>query len=174
MAWPLPLLPLAILWMNLITDSLPTLSLTVEKEEQNIMKRKPKYEETILDGMIVFLIIAGVFTFVATTLLFSIYYPNDLEKARTIALTTAVFCEMFVVLSCRSDRPLKEIGLLSNKLLIYAVLSTIALQLLAIYSPLALIFGFKALSFIDLGIIFLASFPILILFETLKIFKIKI
>jgi Ca2+-transporting ATPase len=173
MAWPLPLLPLAILWMNLITDSLPTLSLTVEKEEPDIMKRKPKSEE-ILDGMIPFLIIAGLFSFAATAFLFSVYYTIDLEKARTVALTTAVFCEMFTVLSCRSARPLREIGLFSNMILIYAILSAIVLQLIAIYSPLAAVFGFKALSLVDLVRILFISLPVLMIFEVLKILKIKI
>jgi len=174
MAWPLPLLPLAILWMNLITDSLPTLALTVEKEEKSIMHRKPRNEETILEGMVKFLVIAGIFSFVATICMFALYYQSDLDKARTIALTTAVFCEMFTVLSCRSSRPMKEIGFFSNRLLIFSVIGAIALQLIAIYSPLALAFGFKALSISELGLIFLVSFPILIIFEILKAFKIEI
>ena len=171
MAWPLPLMPLAILWMNLITDSLPTLALTVEKEEPNIMKRKPKYEETILTGMINFLVIAVIFSFVTVTCLFYLYYPSDLDKARTIALTTAVFCEMFAVISCRSDRPMKEIGLFSNKFLICSVSIAIALQLVAIYTPIALVFGFKPLLISELLLIALLSSPVFIFFEVQKFIK---
>jgi len=174
MAWPLPLLPLAILWMNLITDSLPTLALAVEKEEPDIMKRKPRRDETILNGMVKFLIIGGIFSFSVTTILFALYYPTDLEKARTVALTTLVFCEMFIILSCRSDKAVNEIGFFSNKFLIGAILIAIGLQMIAIYTPLAAVFGFKALSLHDLGLIVLVSAPIFALFEMLKMSKIKI
>ncbi|MEM4271919.1 MAG: HAD-IC family P-type ATPase, partial [Candidatus Pacearchaeota archaeon] len=175
LSWPLPLLPLAILWMNLITDALPTLALTVEKEEPDIMKRKPRYKESILDNMILFLIIAGVFTFAATVLIFGLNYQADLAKARTMALTTAVLCEMFVILSCRSrDEHILKIGLFSNKYLIGAILITIILQLIVVYTPLSLIFGFTSLSLKELAIVTAVSMPVFIFFETLKLFKIKI
>jgi len=172
---PLPLLPLAILWMNLITDALPSLALTVEKEEPDIMRRKPRYKESILNGMIVFLIISGVFAFAATIFIFSLYYQTDLAKARTLALSTAVLCEMFVVLSCRSrEKSIFEIGLFTNKYVIGAVLITIILQLAAIYTPLAAIFGFVQLPLKELLLIVLVSAPIFIFFETMKALKIKI
>jgi Ca2+-transporting ATPase len=175
LSWPLPLMPIAILWMNLITDSLPTLALTVEKEEPDIMKRKPKHKETILNGMIKFLIISGIFTFVATIVMFAFYYQADLAKARTIALTTAVFCEMFVILSCRSrDKNILEIGLFSNKFLIGAVSIAVILQLIAIYTPLALVFGFVSLSFKEILMITAVSAPIFIFLEIAKFFKLKI
>jgi len=173
MAWPLPLLPLAILWMNLITDSLPILALTVEKEEPNIMKRKPKHEETILTGMVNFLIIAGIFSFVAVICMFLLYYKLDLDKARTVALTTAVFCEMFAILSCRSDRPIKELGFFSNKFLIYSVFIAIALQLAAVYTPLASVFGFKPLLIKDIILITAVSSLMIIFFEVQKFIKSK-
>lgn len=114
LAWPLPMLPLAILWMNLVTDSLPTLALTVEKEEPDIMKKKPRHKDTILNGMVKFLIIAGIFSFIATIFMFSLYFKTDLSKARTIAITTAVFCEMFAIFSCRSERNIWKIGHLAT------------------------------------------------------------
>jgi Ca2+-transporting ATPase len=154
---------------------LPTLALTVEKEEPDIMKRKPKHKETILNGMIKFLIICGIFTFVATIVMFAFYYQADLAKARTIALTTAVFCEMFVILSCRSrDKNILEIGLFSNKFLIGAVSIAVILQLIAIYTPLALVFGFVSLSFKEILMITAVSAPIFIFLEIAKFFKLKI
>ncbi|MDD4902765.1 MAG: HAD-IC family P-type ATPase, partial [Patescibacteria group bacterium] len=67
LAWPLPLMPLAILWMNLITDSLPCLSLSFEPQDKNIMGRKPiSQKETILTGITGFLLIAGTCSFVVT------------------------------------------------------------------------------------------------------------
>ena len=175
LSWPLPFLPLAILWMNLITDALPSLALTVEKEELDIMKRKPKYKETILDGMMLFLVISVVFTLVATMIMFASYYHADLAKARTIALTTAVFCEMFIIVSCRSrDKHILEIGLFSNKFLTFAIAIAVVLQLIAIYTPLAAIFGFVPLSLVELLIIVAVSCPAFIFFEMTKLFKLKI
>ena len=172
LSWPLPLLPLAILWMNLITDSLPSLALAVEKEDKDIMKRKPNgKQEDILTGIAAFIVMAGIFAFIATLGLFALYYKVDLEKARTIALTTAVFCEMFVVISCRSERNIWKIGLFSNKFLTYSILIAISLQLFAIYTPLALVFGFVPLSFTELVLITLASAPVFIFFEIVKFFK---
>jgi len=175
-SFPLPFLPLAILWMNLITDSLPSLALAVEKEEKDIMKRKPiNHNGNILSGVGKFIIIAGVFSFVLTFGAFILFHEADLEKARTLALTTAIFCEMFVVLSCRSDREnIWKIGLFSNKFLLFSIVTAILFQLIAIYSPLSAIFGLKAISLIELLLIAGASSLVFIVFEIMKFFKIKI
>ncbi|MEM4271805.1 MAG: HAD-IC family P-type ATPase, partial [Candidatus Pacearchaeota archaeon] len=117
LAFPLPLLPLAILWMNLITDSLPSLALTVEPAEENIMQRKPRDpKEGILKGISTFILIAGIIAFIMTILIFALNYKTDLEKARTMALTVSVFCELFIVFSCRSrEKNVWKIGFFSNK-----------------------------------------------------------
>jgi len=171
---PLPLMPLAILWMNLITDSLPNLSLSVEKEEENIMKRKPTNpSEHILDGIWSFIVIAGIISCIATLALFILYYQSDLEKARTMALTTSVFYEMFLVFTCRSDKNIWEIGIFSNKFLIISVILAVILQLIAIYTPLSAVFGFKALSLSELLLVTGASSLGLIFFEFVKYIKPK-
>jgi len=169
-AFPLPLMPLAILWMNLITDSIPSLALSVEKEEENIMKRKPKNpEETILHGIWSFIVFAGLISFVVAFGMFALFYQQDLVKARTMALTTTVFYELFLVFACRSEeKNIWEIGIFSNKMIIYSVLGAFMLQLIAIYTPLAAIFGFKALSLQELGLAILASSAGLIIFEISK------
>jgi len=175
LSMPLPFLPLAILWMNLITDSLPSLALAVEKEEDNIMKRGPiNHRNSILNGVLKFIFVAGLISFIVTMGLF-ILYQADLEKARTIAITTAIFCEMFVVISCRSeDKNIWKIKFFHNKFLIFSITAAIILQLIAIYTPLANVFGFKALSLIELGIVLATSSITLVFFEIMKFFKIKI
>jgi Ca2+-transporting ATPase len=174
MALPLPLLPLAILWMNLITDSLPSLALSVEKEEEDIMKRKPTNpKESILKGILGFIIIAGLISFVSSLTMFMLFYQNDLEKARTIALTTSVFCEMFLVFTCRSDKSIFKIGPFSNKFLLYSVIAAVALQMIAIYTPLAAIFGFKALSLLEMVMVTAAASLGFIFFEAIKATKNK-
>ncbi|MCK9596052.1 cation-transporting P-type ATPase [Candidatus Pacearchaeota archaeon] len=175
-SFPLPFLPLAILWMNLITDSLPSLALCVEKEEKDIMKRKPiDHDGNILGGIMKFIAIAGIFSFIVTMGVFILFYKTDLVKARTLALTMAVFCEMFVVLSCRSDKEnIWKIGLFSNKFLIFAIITAVALQLIAIYSPLSLIFGLKAVSIGEILLVAGVSSIGFVIFEVMKFFKIKI
>ncbi len=172
---PLPFLPIAILWMNLITDSLPSLALSGEKEEEGIMKRKPiDHNGNILNGILKFIIVAGILSFIMTMGLF-ILFSQDLEKARTIALTTAVFCEMSIILSCRSeDKNIWKIGLLSNKFLLFSIIIAVALQLTAIYTPLSGIFGLKALSLPELLLVAGASSIPFIFFEAMKFFRIKI
>lgn len=172
-AFPLPLMPLAILWMNLITDSLPSLSLSIEQEEKNIMRRKPRDPgESILEGILGFIITAGVIAFIMTMLVFWLYYDKDLEKARTMALSVSVFCELFLVFTCRSDnRNIWEIGLFSNKMLFFSVLGAGVLQIIAIYTPLSLVFGFKALSMGELGFAVLCSSAGFVFFEVKKAVK---
>jgi Ca2+-transporting ATPase len=171
-AFPLPLLPLAILWMNLITDSLPSISLSVEKEEENIMQRAPKNpEETILHGIFSFIIIAGIISFIATMASFMLFYHSDLAKARTMALSVSVFCELFLVFTCRSDKNIWKIGVFSNKMLVYSVLAAFALQLIAIYSPLSAVFGFKALSLAEILIAIALSSAAFVFFECRKLIK---
>ncbi|MDP1729125.1 MAG: HAD-IC family P-type ATPase [archaeon] len=171
---PLPILPLAILWMNLITDSLPSLALAFEPADKGIMTRKPiNQKETLLSGITTFILIAGILTFIIAIGLFSLYLHENLDKARTITITTAIFCEMFIVLSCRSERNIWEIGWFSNKFLVYSIIFAIVLQLIAIYSPLANVFGFVPLSFLELMLISIASCPIFIIFEGWKFWRKK-
>ncbi|MEK6827117.1 MAG: HAD-IC family P-type ATPase, partial [Nanoarchaeota archaeon] len=148
---PLPMLPLAILWMNLVTDALPSLALSVEKEEKDIMKRRSiNSNEDILKGIYKFIIFAGVLSAVISLILFSSFY-QDLGKARTITLTYFIFSEFFIALACRSEkRNIWEIGLFSNKFLLISILIAAGLQLAAIYTPLSQILGLTAISFNEL------------------------
>lgn len=168
---PLPLMPLAILWMNLITDSLPSLSLGFERAEENIMKKKPKdTNETILNGTINFIILTGIISFIAAIILFTAFYQADLEKARTIAVSTLVFTALFITLTCRSEnKNIWQIGLFSNKFLVYAVAGSFMLQLAAIYlAPIANIFGFHKLSIQELLLTIAVGSIAFIFFEAQK------
>ncbi|MBT3395178.1 HAD-IC family P-type ATPase [archaeon] len=153
MGLPLPLLPLQILWINLVTDSLPALALGVDPSEEGIMDRKPRNpKDGILKGTKTFLILAGILGAIATLSLFSLEYlqTGDIDKARTIALTTSVVFELLLVFSCRSEtKNIFQVGFLTNKYLIGAVLIAFSLQLLVIYSPLAVAFKLVPLGLFD-------------------------
>jgi len=174
-ALPLPLLPLAILWMNLVTDSLPSLALSVEKEEEDIMKRKPiNHNGNILHGIFRFIIATGILSAGIALVLFLSFQQIDLDKARTITLTYLIFNEFFIAFACRSDhKTIFKLGLLSNKFLLGSILISAALQLIAIYTPLASVFGLKALSLGEIALAIGASSLIFILFEAIKLFKKK-
>ena len=172
LALPLPLLPRAILWINLITDSLPSLSLSVEKEDKNIMKKKPNKEEDLLSGIYNFILFAGLISFIVCIVLFMIFYQADLDKARTIATTACVFSQLFLVFTCRSDRNIWEIGIFSNRFLTFAVLIAGGLQIFAIYfSPLANVFEFVPLSAGELALAVFSSAAAFVFFEVVKVVK---
>jgi Ca2+-transporting ATPase len=173
---PLPFLPLSILWMNLITDSIPILSLGFEKEEKGIMEKKPSdFNENIMSKISSFVIISGILSTFIAFLFFIMCYGSNLDKARTLVLTSLIFSEAFIILSCRSDdKNIKEIkGFFSNKILSYSLLIMFILQMISIYTPLSKLLGLTSISIIELLILFLSSSSIFIIFEISKFLKKK-
>jgi len=169
----LPLLPLQILWINLITDSFPALALTKEKGE-NVMKGKPRKEKSILNGIFWFIIFASIIAFIAELFIYH-YALNNLseQKMRTMMMMTIIGFEVFFAFTCRSNKTLREVGLFSNKWLIYAILIMVVLQIVLIYTPLAPLFGVATLSLKEWGYVLLASLPGFVIFEIWKIFRKK-
>ena len=168
---PLVFLPLAILWMNLVTDSLPALALAVEPADVNIMKRGPK-SNGLLSGIWKSVLVAGVLMVAVSLFVFDYGLTNfGIEVARTMAITTAIFFELFFAFSCKSNKSLFKTGILNNKYLIYAVLISGGLHLFAIYTLLGSVFGFVGLSMGQLGISVLVGLSGLVVFEGMKIGK---
>jgi len=171
---PLPLIPLQILWMNLVTDSFPALTLSLEKPE-NVMSSKPRQERSLLNGIWKFILIGGALNFLACFIIYLIGLNQGLaiESVRSMVLTTGILFELFFVYTCRSKKPLTEIGIFSNKWLNYAIILSLILQIALIYTPLALIFGIAALSFNQWLLILPFAVSGLILFEIGKYIKHK-
>ncbi len=173
---PIPFLPLQILWLNLVTDSLPALALSKEKGEKDVMDRPPRNpDEHILKGIGYDILIAGILAFLATLLLFIIEYnvSGNIEKARTIAVTQAIIFELFFIFSCRSEASFVKTNPFSNKYLTGAVLLTIILQLTAMYTPINSIFEFTPLGIKDWLLIILVGSTGFIFFEVKKLIKKK-
>jgi Ca2+-transporting ATPase len=172
-ALPLPMFPLAILWMNLVTDSFPSLAFAAEPAEENILKKKPK-KENLLDGIAKYILAGGIVGF---AIVFSVFLIGlkffELETARTMTMTSAIMFELFFAFSCKSEHNgLRYI--FNNKYLIYAVLISFGLHLIALYTPLAGLFGFVPISLMQLlGCIF-AGFMGFVFFEGWKVVKGKI
>ena len=141
----LPLLPLHILWINLVTDSFPALALSAEPMEGDVMKRKPS-KQNILKGIKGFIIASGLIGLVLISIVFFMNI-EDIGKARTMVVTTTVVYQMFLVFNCKSDKSAFKSGF--NKYLFYAVAFSIGLHLIVLYSPLNSLFYFVALGVVD-------------------------
>src|SRR3989338_1212561 len=138
MALPLPLLPIQILWLNFISDSPPALALSAEHSEEDVMKRKPS-REGILKRVKAFPIIAGFLLFLVGFLFFYLHIEN-IDKARTMALTTGFVFQMFLVFNCKSKGSVFKSKF--NKYIIYAISASLVLHLLVLYTPLNALFSF--------------------------------
>ncbi|MFN9088552.1 MAG: cation-translocating P-type ATPase [Gemmatimonadaceae bacterium] len=135
---PLPLLPIHILWMNLVTDGLPGLALSAERGEADAMQRPPRPpEEGIFahglwqHAVWVGLLMAGL---ALGTQAWAIRTGN--AHWQTMTFTVLTLSQLAHVLAIRSERlPLWRIGVFSNPLLLLAVVGTIGLQMLTLYVP---------------------------------------
>ena len=150
---PLPLTVIQILWINLITDGLPATALSLDPYSKEIMKQKPRsLKENIINKVLIkeiffFGLIIGILALV----MFWLFLDFSLVKAQTLTFTTVVILKLVQLYFLRSSYKVK---LFSNKWLIVAVISSIVLQLVVIYTPLAKIFGTEALGFKDWGMVF--------------------
>ncbi|MDQ7792561.1 MAG: cation-translocating P-type ATPase, partial [Clostridia bacterium] len=134
---PLPLLPLQILWMNLLTDSLPGLALTAEPAERDVMKKPPRHpdEGVFAHGRGFYIVKFGLVIGI-TALLFQAFAIKEGMPWQTMVFTALVIGRMAVAMSVRSDYDsLFKIGFFSNKPLLGAVLLTFTLQMTVVYMP---------------------------------------
>jgi P-type Ca2+ transporter type 2C len=177
-----PLSPLQILWMNLVTDGVPALALALEPGESNVMQREPfqPSESIFARGLGGYIIRIGlVFAIVTIGLMkwafdrtHAVGYPGDPDTWKTIVFTTLCIAQMGHALAVRSVNKLViEINPFSNPLLLWAILGTILLQLAVVYIPLLRsFFGTHPLSLFELGVCFGCSLLIFIWIEGEKLF----
>ncbi len=162
---PIPLFPIHILWINLVTDGLPGLAFASEPHERNIMKRPPRApkESIFADGLGTHLIWVGLLMGGASLTTQAWAMPHSPEGHdlywRTMVFTVLCLSQMGHAMAIRSDRQsLFQIGFLSNKPMLGAVALTFALQLTTIYVPfMQKVFKTEALSLGDLAIALAAS-----------------
>lgn len=155
---PIPLLPIHILWINLVTDGLPGLAYASEPHEKNLMDRAPRApkESIFADGLGVHLIwvgllMGGVSLFMQAWAMPQAPTGHDLYW-RTMVFTVLCLSQMGHALAIRSDRQsLFQVGLFTNMPMLWAVLLTFLLQLATIYVPfMQVVFKTEALSLRDL------------------------
>jgi len=137
---PMPLLPIHILWINLVTDGLPGIALASEKAEHDIMKRPPrKTDESLFAEGIAYHIVWVGLLMAGITLGVQAWAINEgLDHWQTMVFTVLSLSQLGHVLAIRSDREyLYKRGIFSNLPLLGAILITCGLQMLVIYLPLA-------------------------------------
>ena len=140
MGLPLPILAPQIFWINLVTDGLPHLALTIEPSEPEVMQEKPRSkDEPIMNTeMKVLIFLIGIFTDLVLLGLY-IYLlktHRDIQHIRTLIFTALAIDSLFYVFSVKSfRRSIFRINLFSNKWLIFAVLGGFITQLCAVYLP---------------------------------------
>jgi len=151
--FPLPMIPLQILLMNLLTDDFPALGLGAEPSEEGVMKRPPRdpKQKPITKNMLILIVIFGLIMGLGTFFMFTRYSDGNLTKAQTVAFTTLVAFEMFAVISSRSlYHSWKKLNPLTNPWLIGAVVLSILIQIIIIYwAPMQPIFGTFPLAAFD-------------------------
>ncbi len=157
LAMPVPLLAIHLLWVNLTTDGLPALALSVDPKDPDIMSQPPRDPKSSIFTKNVLIIIAAIGVVMAATMIpvfawrmasgglawhnldISNLTPAQsliLEEARTMVLATMVIFELMLTFSVRSEiHSVFKIGFFSNKWLIYANLSSLALLLMVMYIP---------------------------------------
>ncbi len=135
---PLPLLPIQILWVNLVSDGIPALALSVEPAETDVMRRMPFKPDENIFGRGLGRHIVWVGLLMGTVCLGTgyVYWRAGNPAWQTIIFTMLCLSQLGHVMAIRSERrSLFQMGLFSNKPLLVSVLFTFALQLAIIYSP---------------------------------------
>ena len=138
---PVPLRPIQLLWLNLLTDGLPALALGMEKAEPGIMRRppRPKAEPILNRDMQVGIVVQGIAIMGATLGAFAVGLQrnNSYEEAQTMAFATLVISELFRAYTARSEYySIFTLGILSNSYMIGATALSALLILLPLYVPL--------------------------------------
>lgn len=145
-----PLLAIQLLWINLVTDSLPAIALGLEKEEENIMSRLPRNPKKNLfaDGLWWKIMIEGAMLGIFTLLAFSIGNRlYSVEVGRTMAFLTLGILELVHSFNIKSEESIFKIGVLENKYLVGALVLGVILQVIVVVvSPLAQVFSLVPLT----------------------------
>ncbi len=179
--FPIPLLPIQILWLNLVTDGAVGFPLAAEPSHGDVLNQPPrnKKENILSVEMVPFLILITLVMTVASLIVFNFIYQGgsgDLAKARTAVFTVMAFTQLFNALNMRSiRRSVFEIGFFSNKYMVVALFIATVMQLVVIEIPFFRnIFGFASLSVEELVVFIGMSSLVLVFGEIYKYIRYQV
>jgi Ca2+-transporting ATPase len=137
----LPILPIQILWINMVSVSVLGIVLAMELREPGIMRRKPRNPDAaILSGELIWrVVLVGALILIGAFGLFEYELANSatLAQARTVAVNAVIMIAIFYLLNCRSlTRSMFQIGVFSNRWVVIGIATMIALQLMFTYVPI--------------------------------------
>jgi Ca2+-transporting ATPase len=138
LGWPLPLLPIHLLWINLVTDGLPALGLATDPVDSDVLARPPRdVRKSMVDaGIAARTIGTGLLSAGVALTAFAWHLDAGIAEARTAAFSVLVFDELLRAFPARSaTRTVWEIGMLSNLRLLAIVAASAALQALILQLP---------------------------------------
>lgn len=141
---PMPLLPLQILWLNMVTDTFPALALAMEPGDANVMHRPPRdpAEALLSRGFLSSVMFYAALITGVTLAAFVLELDGSEARARTVAFMTLALAQLFHLANARSDAPLVGRQHVSNPYALGALVFSILLQLVAAYfAPLARVLG---------------------------------
>lgn len=145
-----PLLSMQLLWINLVTDSLPAIALGMEAVESDIMNRKPKpkSEGIFAQGLGVRVVLQGAMFALLTLVGFKLgeVFGGSLAAGQTMAFTVLSLSQIVQAFNMRSDRSLFKIGVFTNRKLNGAALISVVLVALVLFTPVRIAFGLELLS----------------------------
>lgn len=145
-----PLLSMQLLWINLVTDSLPAIALGMEGVEDGVMRQKPKpkNEGIFAHGLGVRVVLQGVMFALLSLAAFQLGWQltGELAGGQTLAFMTLSLSQIIQAFNMRSDRSLFKIGFFTNRKLNMACLASVALVALVLFTPLSIPFGLMTLA----------------------------
>ena len=174
LGFPLPLLPAQIIWLNFVTDGFLDVALSMEPKEDNLLlekfKKPSKYLVDFLMAQRMFFM--AIPMMVGTLFIFKGVFQADLMKAQTMALVVLAVFQWFNAWNCRSeDESIFRMNPFSNKFLVGATITVVALQVLAVYNPfLQKILHTTPLNGYDWILAIAVAFSVIAVEESRKIF----
>jgi len=173
LGFPLPILPVQIIWLNFVTDGFLDVSLAMEPKEKNLLsdkfRRPNRYLLDFLMAQRMFFM--AIVMMIGTLFIFKGIFHTDLIKAQTMSLVVLAIFQWFNAWNCKSeDKSIFTINPLNNKFLLGATITVIILQLLAVYNPfMQRILQTTAISAYDWLLCLTVSFTIVIIEEVRKL-----
>ncbi len=175
MALPVPFAPVHLLFMNLLTDSLPAIAIGMEPAEDNLLSKKPRdpKEGILSKDLLTQLFVQGGLIAVCTMIAFYMgYNTGDAALASTMAFATLTMARLFHGFNCRSEQSIFKIGFKSNPASIGAFAAGIVLLLLVLFVPfLSRLFAVSAMTAGQIGAIVGLAFAPTVLIQLYRVIK---